>query len=166
MTHQKGRARIGSELRTPMQSAPEPENEAARLASLRSFDVLDTPPETGFDDLTLIASTIFGSPIALVSLVDRARQRQALKRGGKNKREDFGAEEHSKGPDPDEVVAVNDLLDTLAEKNSLAAEIVKMHYFSGFTISETAQILQINGTAAHRAWVTAKAWLHREMKKD
>lgn len=98
-------------------------------------------------------------------LVDRARKRQALKRGGKNQREDLGEDKRSKGPDPNEVVMVNDLLDALAEQNARAASVVKLHYFSGFTISETAKILEINGTAAHRAWVAAKAWLHREMKK-
>lgn len=51
-----------------------PPNEAWRLAALRNYDVLDTPPELGFDDLTLLASQICQTPIALVSLVDEDRQ--------------------------------------------------------------------------------------------
>jgi len=57
-----------------MQSARLPRNEAQRLYALRSFDVLDTAPEELFDDLTRLASTLCGTPIALVSLVDEHRQ--------------------------------------------------------------------------------------------
>jgi hypothetical protein len=54
--------------------APLPENETQRLAALRGYEVLDTPPEQSFDDLTLLASHICQTPIALVSLVDESRQ--------------------------------------------------------------------------------------------
>lgn len=49
-------------------------NEAGRLKALRQYKILDTDPEQGFDDLTLIASQICGVPIALISLVDEDRQ--------------------------------------------------------------------------------------------
>lgn len=48
-------------------------NEAARLAALRDYGVLDTPPEEGFDDLTALAAHICQTPIALISLVDQNR---------------------------------------------------------------------------------------------
>lgn len=54
--------------------APRPENEAERLAALRSFSILDSEPEEGFDDLVYIASEVCGTPIALVTLVDDERQ--------------------------------------------------------------------------------------------
>jgi PAS domain S-box-containing protein len=54
--------------------APLPPDEAARLAALRSYDVLDTAPEEGFDDLTLLAAHICQVPTAMVSLVDEKRQ--------------------------------------------------------------------------------------------
>jgi len=53
---------------------PLPENEAARLDTLRNYAILDTPPEREFDDLTRLAGAICGVPIALVSLVDADRQ--------------------------------------------------------------------------------------------
>jgi anti-sigma regulatory factor (Ser/Thr protein kinase) len=49
-------------------------DEAARLAALRRYRILDTEPEQQFDDLTLLASQICGTPIALISLVDADRQ--------------------------------------------------------------------------------------------
>jgi diguanylate cyclase (GGDEF)-like protein len=51
-----------------------PEDEAARLGTLRSLGILDTPPEERFDRITRIAKRLFGVPIALVSLVDENRQ--------------------------------------------------------------------------------------------
>jgi anti-sigma regulatory factor (Ser/Thr protein kinase) len=49
-------------------------NETARLAALRSYRILDTEPERAFDDLALLASRICGTPIALITLIDRDRQ--------------------------------------------------------------------------------------------
>jgi GAF domain-containing protein len=53
---------------------PIPENEAARLNTLRGYGILDTHPEDRFDDLTRLAATICGTPISVISLVDEDRQ--------------------------------------------------------------------------------------------
>ncbi len=55
-------------------SVTKPANETARLASLERYAILDTDPEQSFDDLTLLASFIFKTPIALISLIDGDRQ--------------------------------------------------------------------------------------------
>ncbi len=57
-----------------MTPAPFPPNEATRLARLMSFNILDTPAEAEFDDLTRLASQICDTPIALISLIDAGRQ--------------------------------------------------------------------------------------------
>ena len=57
-----------------MTPAPLPQNESERLDALGRYEILDTGPEQKFDDLTLLASHICRSPIALISLVDAERQ--------------------------------------------------------------------------------------------
>ena len=57
-----------------MRAAPTPENEVARLETLRQYQVLDTDSEDAFDDLTRLASYVCQSPSALISLVDANRQ--------------------------------------------------------------------------------------------
>jgi PAS domain-containing protein len=57
-----------------MTPAPLPQNESERLGALQRYEILDTEPEQKFDDLTLLASHICQSPIALISLVDAERQ--------------------------------------------------------------------------------------------
>lgn len=54
--------------------APLPENEAARLETLRQYEILDTDPEESFNDLTRLAAYICDTPIALITLVDSNRQ--------------------------------------------------------------------------------------------
>ena len=57
-----------------MKAAPLPPNEAQRLAALRRYDILDTPPEAAFDDLTRLAANLCGTGISLIARVDEHRQ--------------------------------------------------------------------------------------------
>jgi GAF domain-containing protein len=57
-----------------LRKAPRPHNEAQRLEALSQYGILDTAPEQEFDDLTLLATYIAGTPMAMVSLVDAERQ--------------------------------------------------------------------------------------------
>ena len=57
-----------------MPAAPLPENEAERLAVLRRYDILDTESEQAFDDITKLVAHICGTPMALITIIDVARQ--------------------------------------------------------------------------------------------
>jgi len=57
-----------------MSKPPVPENEEARLSVLKDYNILDTPPEEAFDIIARLASYICGTPIGLVTLIDRHRQ--------------------------------------------------------------------------------------------
>lgn len=64
----------GQAKETELKKPDTPQDELARLETLRSLAILDTPPEERFDRLTRMAKRLFGAPIALVSLVDENRQ--------------------------------------------------------------------------------------------
>ncbi|MCO4755436.1 MAG: GAF domain-containing protein, partial [Bacteriovoracaceae bacterium] len=64
-----------------MKEAPKPHDEALRLATLESLQIMDTEAEQGFDDITELASIICDAPISLVSLVDESRQWFKSKQG-------------------------------------------------------------------------------------
>jgi RNA polymerase sigma factor (TIGR02999 family) len=97
-------------------------------------------------------------------LVDRAREKKALKRGGDFKRVDLdGIELASPMPD-DELLALDEALDRLATVDTRAAEMVKLCFFVGLKQEEAARELGVSLATAERVWGFARAWLLREMK--
>lgn len=98
-------------------------------------------------------------------LVDRARQRQALRHGGGQQRIDLDAIEVASVED-ERLLALNDALDALASEDAPKAELVKLRYFAGLTIEETAEALEISVATANRWWTYARTWLYRKMKTD
>jgi RNA polymerase sigma factor (TIGR02999 family) len=93
-------------------------------------------------------------------LVDRARRRMTTKHGGELRRVELDRTSAStRGPLPEEVLAVHDLLDQLAAEYPMEAEIVKLHYFGGLNISEAGDLLGLSSSTAHRYWTFARAWL-------
>jgi RNA polymerase sigma factor (TIGR02999 family) len=99
-------------------------------------------------------------------LVDRAREKRALKRGGDLKRVDLdGIELASPMPD-DELLALDEALDRLATVDTRAAEMVKLCFFVGLTQEEAARELGVSLATAERIWAFARAWLLREVRKE
>jgi len=99
-------------------------------------------------------------------LVDYARSHRAAKRGGsvyKLALED--AMETSFRVDVD-VIALDDALKTLAEMNEQQSRIVELKFFGGLSVNDTATVLGISPSTVERYWITARAWLYRELDRS
>ena len=99
-------------------------------------------------------------------LVDRARKKRSLKRGGDLARLDFDDTKLAAREDPEELLAVDEAaIDGLAAADPQAAELVKLRYFTGLAIPEVAQLLNISPRSADRLWAYARAWLRRAIER-
>jgi RNA polymerase sigma factor (TIGR02999 family) len=100
-------------------------------------------------------------------LIDRARRRKAIRHGGEMQRTGF-VEDLIEVPSAkdDEILAINDILDRFARIEPRMAEVVKLRYFVGMRIQETAEALGISTPTAKRDWTYARAWLFRELKRN
>jgi len=96
-------------------------------------------------------------------LVEQARRKSSLKRGGDNQRQELEPDDLPVTPpgDPLEVLAIHEALEILAEESPRKAEVVKLRYFLGCTMPETAEILGIATKTAEEDWTYARAWLRR-----
>jgi RNA polymerase sigma factor (TIGR02999 family) len=100
-------------------------------------------------------------------LIDKARHKHALRRGGGQQRVEMdGLLEVAAPGDDDELLAVNEALDKLALQNQPEAELVKLRYFAGMTLEEAAEALGISARTADNYWAHARAWLFREIKSQ
>jgi RNA polymerase sigma factor (TIGR02999 family) len=94
-------------------------------------------------------------------LVDQARRRLAVKRGGGAVHDDFeSALAIAIEPDLD-VLALNEALDALTAIDPDRARVVELRYFAGLSLAETGAVLGISPQAVSRDWTTARAWLAR-----
>jgi RNA polymerase sigma factor (TIGR02999 family) len=100
-------------------------------------------------------------------LVESARRKVALKRGGPLDHTQLDpAGELAVTASPSEVVAVHDALDALAAADALTAELVKLHYFGGFSLEEAAELLGMSRATAYRLWTYGRTWLRASLQDD
>jgi RNA polymerase sigma factor (TIGR02999 family) len=99
-------------------------------------------------------------------LIDRARQRKAVRHGGGLQRTCF-VEDAIVVPavSDDEILGIHGILDRFAALEPRKAEVVKLRYFVGMTIEEAAEALGISTPTAKRDWLYARAWLFRELHR-
>lgn len=100
-------------------------------------------------------------------LVDYARTRKRLKRGGGQQA--LPLEEGTvflSDREADEVLALDEALDRLADVNERASRAVQYRFYSGLTLKETAQVLEVSVKTVQRDWLTARAWLRKEVAAD
>jgi RNA polymerase sigma factor (TIGR02999 family) len=98
-------------------------------------------------------------------LVDKARHKRSLKRGGDLKRHDLDEVPPALPEQDENVLAVSEALDKFTRHDPLKAELVKLRFFAGFSGDEAARLLNISAATGERYWAYARAWLHRAIKK-
>ena len=99
-------------------------------------------------------------------LVDNARRKKSLKRGGNLERQEFDPSVIEIQGLGEDVLAVDEALTKLANYDSQLAELVKLRCFAGMTIPEIAQSLEIPPRSADRLWAYARSWLHEELRAE
>jgi RNA polymerase sigma factor (TIGR02999 family) len=93
-------------------------------------------------------------------LVDSALRKKSLKRGGDRKRLDIADVEPAVPPPKEDLLALNEALNKLADIQPQTAELVKLRYFAGLTNKQAAELLGISPRKADSLWAYAKVWLH------
>ena len=96
-------------------------------------------------------------------LVESARRKYRKKRGGDRRQTTLDESMLTTGAPPDEILAVDEALERLEEESPKLAQVVKLRYFAGLTVAETAAVMAISTSSVDRQWAGAKAWLFREL---
>lgn len=99
-------------------------------------------------------------------LIDNARRKHALRHGGGKQRVDIEEVEIAAIAKDEELLDMNEALEKFVALDPQKAELVKLRYFVGLTIDESAQILGISVPTAKRWWAYSRAWLYRQIQTD
>ena len=98
-------------------------------------------------------------------LVDRARARRSLKRGGEGRPVSLDDEHLVVGPPHRDLVSLDDALSALAVVDPRKSRVVELRFFGGLSVEETAEVLKVSPQTVLRDWKLAKVWLFREMSR-
>ena len=98
-------------------------------------------------------------------LIENARRKQSLKYGGGRQRVDLDEKYLAIDCQSDELIALDEALIKLQERDPETADLVKLRYFAGLTFEQVAEIQGITRQTAAEHWSFAQAWLHKEITK-
>jgi RNA polymerase sigma factor (TIGR02999 family) len=98
-------------------------------------------------------------------LVDHARTRRSLKRGGEARPVSLDEEYLLAGQPTRDLVTLDDALEALSTVDARKGRVVELRFFGGLSVEETAQVLKVSPQTVLRDWKLAKVWLLREMKR-
>jgi RNA polymerase sigma factor (TIGR02999 family) len=98
-------------------------------------------------------------------LIDSARHKSSERAGGGFRRHDVLVREPVLEPPGEDLLALNDALSRLADKDPRKAKLVELRTFAGLTNSQAAQCLGISTATAERDWAYARAWLHQDITR-
>ncbi len=97
-------------------------------------------------------------------LIERARQRRRVRHGGDMRRVDLLSVDAAAPVEDDRLLALNEALDRLAERDPATCELVKLRHFAGLSMEDAADVLGISRATAYRHWEYARVWLLREIE--
>jgi len=98
-------------------------------------------------------------------LIERARRKHALKRGGSPERIDLDQVDLAVESDEATLLMINDALEKLTNQDPSMAELVKLRFFVGLDYTQAAEVLGISERSAKRYWSFARTWLFRELSR-
>ena len=98
-------------------------------------------------------------------LVDHARARHNLKRGGEWRQMSLAEAEFLPGNAQADVLGIDEALQALERVNTRKSQVVELRFFAGLTVEETAEVLKISTDTVLNDWRFAKAWLLRELEQ-
>ena len=96
-------------------------------------------------------------------LIEHARKRGREKRGGGRRRVPLSAADLVQDPELEEILSVDAAIRRLEERDGRMARIVRLRFFAGLGVAETAAALGLSDRTVRREWALARAWLHREL---
>jgi RNA polymerase sigma factor (TIGR02999 family) len=98
-------------------------------------------------------------------LLEHARKRGRIKRGGgrRRKRVPLEAVDQVADSDPDQILAVNDAVERLEQRDPRLAQLLKLRFYAGLSVEDTAKAMDLSERTVRREWKLAKAWLAREL---
>ncbi len=96
-------------------------------------------------------------------LVENARRRKSAKYGGELNRHDVVSAELVAPEECNNLLALDDALNALSAEDQTAAELVKLRYFAGLTVEQSAKVLGVSPRKADFIWAFARSWLRRRM---
>jgi RNA polymerase sigma factor (TIGR02999 family) len=98
-------------------------------------------------------------------LIDNARSKGRLKRGGDRMRLELLDHADSIADDPDLILSLDELLTRLSAEDATAARVANLHLFGGISVEEAGVVLALSRPMAYRNWRYARAWLREAMEK-
>lgn len=96
-------------------------------------------------------------------MIESARRKSAIKRGGEVERSDIDVDEIPFNPTSVDILDLNEAIRNLEEVDAGAAELVKLRYFAGLTMKQIAEILGVSLRTAENIWTFARTWLYQEL---
>jgi RNA polymerase sigma factor (TIGR02999 family) len=98
-------------------------------------------------------------------LIDKARAKGRLKRGGSQLRVDIEHLDLASETEPEILLIVEEALEALAQQDPLKAELIKLRFYVGLTVDEIAEVLGLSERTVKRQSIHARAWLFQEIRR-